>query len=118
MSERETSYNAADPEQVKKGELYAKEKKRVELADLKAIMAIPEGRRFIWRLINKICHYDTLSAQNSGSMTFLLEGERNVGIQVKSEAYLADFEAYQQMEKEYMKGLAESPQAKKTGKKG
>jgi hypothetical protein len=102
--------NAADAEQVKKAEKKAKIKHDQELADIAAVMSTEAGRRFMWRLINDICHYDTLSATHSGSFTYMNEGERNVGRIIKGECYEAAFETYQLMEKERM--------AEKLGEKG
>lgn len=99
--------NCADMRQVKEGGRKEKERRRQEIKDIKAIMAISEGRRFFWRLINEICHYDTISAQHSGSMTYLLEGERNVGRLVKADIYEANIDAYHLMEREHIKAKME-----------
>jgi len=95
--------NAADKEQVRSAGRKEREKRRQELADLRDLMALPAGRRFIWRLINEICHCDAISAVTSGSITYMNEGERNVGRLVKGDVFEAAHEAYQQMEREYMK---------------
>jgi len=104
MSKKALVGNVADEEQVKKADKKATNKRDQELADIKAVMSTEAGRRFIYRLINEICHYDTLSATHSGSFTYLNEGERNVGRIVKGECYEAAFETYQLMEKECMAG--------------
>lgn len=94
--------NASDPEQVRDAGRKVRDRRKQELNDIRAILDMQAGRRFFWRLINEICHYDALSAQNSGSLTYLSEGERNVGRIIKGEAYEAAFDAYQLMEREYM----------------
>lgn len=92
--------NTADVKQVKNAERKAKEERKQELSDIRVIMSTPEGRRFFYRLINVIGHYDALSAHNSGSMTFMLEGERNIARVVKGDIYEAAFTEWQLMEKE------------------
>lgn len=81
-----------------------KEEKRVqELADVRAVMNTPEGARFIYRLINDICEYDRILAQNSGSMTYFDLGERNIGRIVKGEVYKVAIDQYQAIERERIK---------------
>jgi len=75
------------------------EKRRQELSDLRAVMATDEGARFIYRLINDICEYDRILAQNSGSMTYFDLGERNIGRIVKGEVYRVALDRYQAMER-------------------
>lgn len=45
--------NAADSEQVAESVKKARLKRENELADLAKILAIPEGRRVLWRLMSK-----------------------------------------------------------------
>jgi len=99
--------NAADKKQVKEAGRKERSKRWRELEDLRFVMSSPEGRRFVWRMINEICHYDQLSFQHSGSMTSFAEGERNIGRILKGDVHEAAFEEYQQMEKEYFKDILE-----------
>lgn len=94
--------NCADAEQVKEADRRATDKRAQELADMKAVMGTPAGRRLMWRIVNELCHFDTLSAVHSGSFTYLNEGERNIGRLLKADAYEAAFKEWQLMEKEYM----------------
>lgn len=97
-----------DKERLKNSARKEKNERETEIADLKAVMVIPEGRRLMWRIINGLCHYDTLSAQfSSGSGTYFYEGERNVGRILKGEVYEVAFEEYQKMEAEHMKKMKE-----------
>lgn len=82
-----------------------------ELYDLKTVMSTPEGARFIYRLINNICAYDRILAQNSGSMTYFDLGERNVGRIVKGEVYQVALERYQEVERDYLKSREAAPDA-------
>ncbi len=55
-------------------------KRALELADLRTVMALKEGRRFVWRLLNVKSGILTSSyAQNANDMAFN-EGMRNVGL--------------------------------------
>lgn len=101
MEKKSLVKNAADPQQIKEAEAKTKWNRETELTDIKFLLSIPQGRRFVWRLINMICHYDAISAHNSGSMTYLLEGERSVGKIIKADCYEADLEMYHVMEKEF-----------------
>lgn len=53
--------------------------------DVRAIMALPAGRRFIYRLIYDICGVENGIWVPSAEIHYL-EGRRSVGIAVKNEA--------------------------------
>lgn len=95
--------NTADVEQQNQAKAREKFDRQTELNDIRALMNIPEGRRFMWRLINQICHYDADDAQHSGSLTYYSLGERNIGRIMKAEVYEASLDAWQLMEKEHVK---------------
>jgi len=99
--------NAADPEQVKRAGREERFDRKRELEDVKAVMETVAGRRLLWRIINKLCHFDSSSAEHSGSMTYLNEGERNIGRVLKSDICETAFPEYQQMEKEYWKAITD-----------
>ena len=65
-------------------------------------MQTKSGRNLIWRVINGLCHYDTISAAPSGSLTYMNEGERNIGRILKADVYKAAFPEWQLMEKEHV----------------
>ena len=92
--------NAASSKQVGKALAKVKEERREELKDIQAVMATPQGRRLMWRIINVLCHVDTLSKEHSGSETYFNEGERNIGRVLKSDVFEASFNEYQKMERE------------------
>ena len=92
--------NAADPKQVREGADKANRTSERDLDDVAVVMNTIQGRRFMWRLINDLCHYDSNDAQPSGSLTYFSLGERNVGRVVKSDAYEASHQSYQLMERE------------------
>ena len=99
--------NAADPEQVRKAASKEDRKRHDELNDLRVVLNSKEGRRFLFRLVNELCHYDTNDFNNSGSLTYFNLGERNIGRVVKSDAIEASLEAFQLMEKENWSYLTE-----------
>jgi hypothetical protein len=80
-----TVTDASDPGQINAAEDYAKDKAR----DLEFILNRPRGRRFLWGIINDICHHDavTLSpaALDTNAMLFN-EGARQVGVRLRTEA--------------------------------
>lgn len=92
--------NAADPKQVKDGADKETRGRERELEDIEVVMSTIQGRRFMWRLINGLCHYDRNDAQPSGSLTYFSLGEREVGRIVKSDVYEASVEKFQLMERE------------------
>lgn len=77
------------------------EERQGELADIKTVMSTVEGRRLLFRIINKLCHYDESSAVDSGSYTYMREGEREIGCILKGDIYEGAFEEYQQSEREW-----------------
>lgn len=92
--------NAADEKQVKAAGDKEKRGREQELNDVRALMTSREGRRFMYRLINHLCHFDAISATQSGSWTYFQDGERNIGRLIKSDIYEASIDAFHLMEKE------------------
>ncbi len=66
----------------KKNSDRAKHSRDQELADVRAIMATPAGRRFVWRYMSQLF---VSSAHNSGSWTYFNEGERNVALKINAD---------------------------------
>lgn len=107
MQTQEHISNTADPKQVKKAGIKDKMRNAQETDDIFSVMSTKEGRRFMYRLINEICHYDSAEFHSSGSLTYYQLGERNVGRLIKSDAYVASVKLYQLMEQEnweFLKG--------------
>ena len=91
--------NAADPGQVKKAGAAEREKRRQQLYDVRTVAQSPAGRRVLWRILHEFCHIDQSSSDpRSGSQTYFFEGERSVGLSLKSDLIEAAFEDYQVME--------------------
>ena len=100
--------NAANQEQLKDADEKIQLRREQELNDLRVVLGLKEGRRFLYRLINKICHVDAEDFHASGSIMCRLNGERNIGRIVKSDAIEADFDRFQLLEKENWPFLRES----------
>lgn len=94
--------NAADEAQVQESARDAKLRREQEANDLAAVLNIPEGRRYLWRLLEFCGVYKT--SFTGSSETFFLEGQRNVGLRVVNEITTTHPEAYLLMMKENRKG--------------
>jgi len=72
--------------------------RKQEVEDLKWLMGHKQGRRFVWRLLEKAGVYRTSFTGNSE--TFFREGMRNLGLFVLSEVMEVTPEQFAQMLKE------------------
>lgn len=59
-------------------ELDAQLAREREINDLKTVMGSVNGRRFMWRLLEKAGIFK--SSMTGNSQTFFLEGQRNIGL--------------------------------------
>jgi hypothetical protein len=71
--------NAADPVQVRTLDQLVRDKSNQDAADLKAVLALPEGRRFVFHLLDYANVYGSTFHLSHASMS-LLEGRRDVGL--------------------------------------
>lgn len=80
--EQEKPDNAASKDGVKKKERKVSTQEDQLNNDLRVLMNMPEGRRFLWRLLDS-CHVFNLSYQDRGgnNRTFFNEGSRHIGLQ-------------------------------------
>jgi hypothetical protein len=69
-------------EQLRRLEKARDERRR---ADLRAILTLPEGRRFLLDLIERRCGVSGTGFDPSGSMTYFLCGQRSVGIELRED---------------------------------
>lgn len=67
-----------------------------ELADVRDVMATPQGRRLMYRIVYEVCHIEALSYSGT-SDTNVREGERNVGLTIKNELMDQHPDMYLQM---------------------
>lgn len=89
------SYNAADEENVKSRKRKDEQIRDRELHDLRTVMATVEGRRFVWRLLDRAGVFRTSFTGNS--TTFFNEGQRNMGLIVLADVHEACAEKYIEM---------------------
>lgn len=90
--------NAADEAQVKEAENKAKRGRERELDDLRTILLLPGGRRFVWRYLEECGVFKT--SFTGSSETFFREGQRNIGLKLIADVTESDPNALVQMMKE------------------
>jgi hypothetical protein len=81
-------------------ELQAREKRRKELEDLKWLMAHPQGRRIVCRLLDE-SGVNRTSFNHSGSLMAFNEGKRHLGLFLTAEVLQAAPEGYFKLLKEF-----------------
>jgi len=94
--------NAADEDQIKDQSQKQKFRREREVNDIRSMLGTTEGRRFLWRLMEKCGVYR--ESFTGSSETFFLEGKRSIGLFVIAEIMDAEPEAYLLMIKENRKG--------------
>jgi arsenate reductase-like glutaredoxin family protein len=91
--------NASDPVQVKEASRKARFQERGEDADLRAVLSMPEGRRFLMRHLRR-CGLDIDPIVSSGSETYARLGQRNVADNLKLQIKSLGLEFWHLMERE------------------
>lgn len=81
-------------------EAVARERRRKEVDDLKWLMAHPQGRRIVTRLLEETGTMRS-SFNHSGSVMAFNEGKRSVGLFITAEVLEAAPEGYFKLLKEY-----------------
>jgi hypothetical protein len=81
-------------------ELQAREKRRKELEDIKWLMAHPQGRRLVSRLLEE-AGVNRTSFNHSGSLMAFNEGKRHIGLFLTGEVLQAAPEGYFKLLKEF-----------------
>src|SRR5262245_27176244 len=75
--------SSSDPKKVKERSNRAKDRDKQDAADLKAVLATQEGRRFVRGLLVDCGEHRTSFHTNAIQMSFN-EGARNVGLKLKA----------------------------------
>lgn len=96
MAERALVANAADREQVREAGNKERRARMREMDDVKAILDLPQGRRFMWRLLEHCSVHASVFAGND-AMTNHLSGKQDVGHFVLGEIVEARPQAYVDM---------------------
>jgi len=97
MSDKILSSNS-DQEEIKKIKLTQGDKRSGELDDIKEVLSIKEGRRFIWRILSKCGAYRSIWEQNS--KIHYNAGQQDLGHFIMAEITEADEELLFQMMRE------------------
>lgn len=97
--------NAAEESQVKAAARKEKSDRDVYLDDLRFLMTIGQGRRFLKHIIEFTGMFR--SSFTGNSETYFLEGQRNFGIKLSDDLASADPDAFGQLFIETMKGKKE-----------
>lgn len=97
-------YDTAINEKNKKLSAEGKRLRQRELSDLRKILKIPEGRRFVWNLLAKAGLFHSSFALNSNQTAFN-EGRRNLGLDLMIDLNEADVGAFAQLQREYISEL-------------
>lgn len=87
--------NAADEGQVREAEQKQSNKRKTEIADLRAILGTQAGRRFIWRLLGK-CKVNG-SIWEPNERIYYNSGQQDIGHFIMSEVVTAGEDFYLQM---------------------
>ena len=84
-----------------------------DVNDLRKILAIPEGRRYIWRLWGLTGVFRSSYAPKDANMTSFREGQRDVGLAMLQDINDASPTALSQMRSEYLSELNADKKEKK-----
>lgn len=94
--------NAADEHQVKQARMNEKMIRERELNDLRYLLASPQGRRFLWRVMARCKTFESIW-EPSAKIHFNA-GQQDLGHFVMAEIVAADENAFLQMMKEAKQG--------------
>lgn len=89
------SNTVANDEEIKRAEQARTASEAQRISDLQAIIDMPEGRRFLNRLMFHSCHMFTGGGfQPSGSQMYYNSGARSVGFNIKEQIEEASPQAF------------------------
>lgn len=92
-------YDANDPAAVAEAKKQAQYARDAQLDDIRAVLALPEGRRLVWRLLEHCKVFESTFTSNGSQFAFN-EGARNVGLFMLAEVTAADAQVFVTMLKE------------------
>jgi len=76
--------------------------KRRELNDIRKVLSIVEGRRFIWRILSMAGVFCASYVSKDSNHTAFNEGKRDIGIGLLQDLMEAKPEAYAQLQNEFI----------------
>ena len=92
--------NAADPRQIKKARQRERLAQQQELADLRIVLASPQGRRFLWRMLTAAGVFRLSFVSGDAESTAFNEGRRSLGLMLMADLHALDPELYVTMARE------------------
>lgn len=96
--------NASDESQIKDAEDKVKYNRKQELDDLRHILSLPEGKRFILRYLFGVCGV-MKPVYTGNSETYFLDGKRAVGLTLIEEIKEASPESFIEMISKNMEAI-------------
>lgn len=90
---------------IKESEDARKQRRTRELGDIRRILDLPEGRRFIWRLWGMTGCFKASFIPKDTNMTMFREGQRDIGMALLEDVNFASPYAYAKMKEEYIREL-------------
>lgn len=90
-----------DPKERDDKEKKERRRRDREINDLRTVLAIPEGRRLLWRVLSEARMFQLSFTPGLSDVTAFNEGSRNVGNWLFGEINEAKSEAFLQMQREY-----------------
>lgn len=101
-------YDASDPKMVKAAKRRAERAREAELEVVKAVMGLPQGRKWVWSILSKARLFQSPFAANALVMAHNA-GEMNIGLYILGQIMEACPDQYMVMAKEAQ------PQVKENG---
>lgn len=87
-------YDPTDPDAVASEERLAAARQQRDLADLRAVLALAEGRRWIWRVLEQTAAFRASYDPDSPLRMAFAEGRRSTGLWLLAELQQAAPEAF------------------------
>jgi len=79
-----------------------KRRRTRELSDIRKVLSIPEGRRFIWRMWGVTGTFRAAYSPKDTNHTMWREGQRSIGMELLGDINEASPMAFSQMKNEFM----------------
>ena len=104
MGAFEEQIDVGDVKQVRKRKKKHELIRDQELEDIRVLLKLPSGRRFLWNLLSKCKIFETISNHDSLRMA-IASGNRDIGLSLIAEINEADRDGFFNLMKESKKGL-------------
>jgi hypothetical protein len=91
--------NASDPKQIARAARKERDRRALEVADMRAVLETPAGRRTLWRLLSHCSVFESIFS--ASSLIYANAGRQDVGHFVMAEIEASDPEAIFTMMREH-----------------